>query len=92
MRLSQGAWEGFVVEGLQRSWEMALRGLDPKMITNLYDVVERKFSEMSARLDVSLADRSKKVVAQFEASLADRVKDEVRKEFHSCLWSWSLPI
>ena len=62
------------------------------MIMNLHDVVERKFFEMSARLDASLVDRGKKVVAQFEASLADRVKDEVRKEFHSYLWSWSLPI
>ena len=57
------------------------------MITNLHDVVERKFSEMSARLDASLADRGKKVIAKFEASLADRVKDEVRKEFCSYLWS-----
>ena len=32
------------------------------------------------------------MVAQFEAILADRVKDEVRKEFYSYLWSWSLPI
>ena len=71
---------------------MALRGLDPKMIVNLHDVVERKFFEMSSRLDTSLADRGKKVVAQFEASLVDRVKDEVRKEFHIYLWSWSLPI
>ena len=62
------------------------------MITNLHDVVERKFSEMSAQLDASLADRGKKVVAQFEASLTNRVKDEVRKEFHSYLWSWSLSI
>ena len=50
---------------------MALRGLDPKMIMNLRDVVERKFFEMSTWLDASLADRGKKVVAQFEASLAD---------------------
>ena len=71
MRLSQGAWEGFVAEGLRRSWEMALRGLDPKMITNLCDVVERKFSEMSARLDASLVDRGKKMVVHFEASLVD---------------------
>ena len=42
---------------------MALRGLDPRMITNLYDVVERKFFEMSAWLDASLVDRGKKVVA-----------------------------
>ena len=47
---------------------------------------------MSAQLDASLADRGKKVVAQFEAILADQVKDEVRKEFCSYLWSWSLPI
>ena len=32
------------------------------------------------------------MIAKFEASLADRVKDEVRKEFCSYLWSWSLPI
>ena len=71
---------------------MAQGGLDPKMIMNLRDVVERKFFEMSVQLDGSLASRVKKVVAQFEASLANRVKDEVRKEFHSYLWSWSLPI
>ena len=71
---------------------MALRGLDPKMIVNLHDIVEKKFSEMSIRLDASLADRGKKVIAKFEASLADQVKDEVRKEFRSYLWSWSLLI
>ena len=71
---------------------MTLRGLDPKVIANLHDIVEKKFSEMSIRLDASLADRGKKVIAKFESSLADRVKDEVRKEFHSYLWSWSLPI
>ena len=71
---------------------MAQGGLDPKMIMNLRDVVERKFSKMSAQLDASLVDQGKKVVSQFEASLTDRVKDEVRKEFHSYLWSWSLPI
>ena len=70
-------WEGFVVEGLQRSWEMAPRGLDPEKIVNLYDVLERRFSEMSTWIQVSLADR---------------VKDEVRKEFRSYFWSWSLPI
>ena len=72
MRLPQGAWEGFVAECLQRSWEMALRGLDPKMIMNLHDVVERKFSEMSAWLN---------------ASLADQDKDGMRKTFRRCLWS-----
>ena len=87
MSLSQGVWEGFFAEGLQRSWEMALRGLDPKMITNLHDVVERIFFEMSAQLDASLANQGKKVVAQIEVSLANRVKDELRKVFNSCLLS-----
>ena len=32
------------------------------------------------------------MLAQFEARLANQVKDEVRKEYHSCLASWSLPI
>ena len=49
---------------------MAPRGLDPEMIANLCDVVERRFSEM---------------FAQFEASLADQVKDGMRKEFRRCL-------
>ena len=78
MGLSQGAWEGFVAEGLQRSWEMDPRGLDPEMITKLRDVVERRFSEMTARFEASLADR----VAQFKAGLANRVRDEVKKEWH----------
>ena len=46
------------------------RGLDPKMIVNLHDVVERRFSE---------------IFSQFETSLVDRVKDGVRKKFHRCL-------
>ena len=71
---------------------MTLRGLDPKMIANLHDIVEKKFFEMSTQLDASLADQGKKVIAKFEASLVDRVKDEVRKEFRSYLWGWSLPI
>ena len=50
-------WEGFVVESLQRSWEMARRGLDPKMIAKIHDIVERNFSKMFARLDA----RAKKV-------------------------------
>ena len=41
------------------------------MIVNLCDVVEGKFSKMFSQLDTSLADRGKKVVAQFEASLVD---------------------
>ena len=36
-------------------------GLDREMITNLHDIVERKFSEMSARFDASLADQDKEV-------------------------------
>ena len=71
---------------------MALRGLDPKMIANLHDIVEKKFSEMSTQLDASLANQGKKMIAKFEASLDDQVKNLVRKEFHSYLWSWSLPI
>ena len=59
-------WEGFVAEGLRRSWEMALRRLNPKMIVNIHDIVERNLSKKITRL---------------EASLADRVKEEVRKEF-----------
>ena len=58
------------------------RGLYPEMIVDLCDVVERKFYEMSTRLDASLADRDKEV-DQFETSLA---KDKMRKEFCRCLW------
>ena len=47
---------------------------------------------MSVQLDASLADQCKKVVAQSEASLDDQIKDEVRKEFHSYLWSQILLI
>ena len=50
---------------------MVIRRLDPKMIANLHDIVENNFSEMSIRLDASLTDRGKKVIAKFEASLAD---------------------
>ena len=50
---------------------MALRGLDPKMITNLCDVVGRNFFEMFAQLDASLVDQGKKVIAKFKDSLAD---------------------
>lgn len=71
MVLSQGVWEGFVAKGLQRSWEMAPRGLDPEMIANLRDVVERNFSKMPARFEASLANQTKKVVAQFETSSDD---------------------
>ena len=54
--LSQGDWEGFFAEGLKRSWKMAPRGLDPKMVANLCDVVERNFFKMSARFEASLAN------------------------------------
>ena len=42
---------------------MALRGLDPKMIVTLHDVVERNFSKISTRFEASLADQTKKMVA-----------------------------
>ena len=42
--------------GLQRSWEMAPRGLDLEMIVNLCDMVERNFSKMSAQFGSSLVD------------------------------------
>ena len=71
---------------------MALRGLKPEMIVNLCDVVERRFFKMSTQFEAGLANRAKEVSTQFEASSIDRVKDRVRKEFHRCLWSWSLPI
>ena len=82
LRLSQEVWEGFFVEGLQRSWEMALRGLDPEMIANLHDIMERNFSKMSSQLDASLVDRDKEV-DQFETSSA---KNRIRKAFYRCLW------
>ncbi len=55
---------------------MSLRRLDPKMIVNLHDVVEKRLSN---------------IFAQLEASLADQVKEGM-VEFCRCLWSWSLPI
>ena len=71
---------------------MAPRGLDPEMIVNLCDVVERKFSKMSMWVEASLVDCAKEVAAWFETSLDDRGKDRIRKALHRCLWSWSLPI
>ena len=50
---------------------MVPRGLDPRMIANLCDVLEMRFSKMFARVEASLVERGKKVVAHFEASLAD---------------------
>lgn len=55
---------------------MSLRRLDPRMIANLHDVVEKRLYEMFSRL---------------EASLVDQVKEGM-VEFHRCLWSWSLLI
>ena len=40
------------------------RGLDPEMIANIRDVVERNVSKMFAWFEVRLADQTKKVVAQ----------------------------
>ena len=56
-------WERFLVEGLRISWKMALRGLDRGMIANLHDVLERRFSEISAWFEASLVDGDKEVVA-----------------------------
>ena len=50
---------------------MALRGLDPKMIANVYDIVEMNFSKTSTQFEASLADQAKEEVAQFETSLAN---------------------
>ena len=51
---------------------MDLRGLGPKMIVNIFDVVERNFSKiLSIQFESSLVDRAKEVVSQFESSLAD---------------------
>ena len=66
---------------------MVLRGLDPKMIINLYDVVERKFSEMFAWVVASLADQAKEMVSRFETSSVDQDKDRMRKKFLIYLWS-----
>ena len=71
---------------------MAPRGLDPEMIANIRDVVERNVSNMSTQFEARLVDQTKKVVAQSETSLDDWGKDRIRKAFHRCLWSWSLPI
>ena len=67
------------------------RGLEPKMIVNLCDVVERNFSKMSTQFEASLADQDNEV-SQFETSLIDQDKDMMRKAFFRCLWCWSLPI
>ena len=52
---------------------MALRGLDPKMIVNLCDVVEMNFSKLSTWFEDRLAKKTKKVVPQFETSSDVRV-------------------
>ena len=71
---------------------MALRGLDPKKIANLCDVVERIFSKMSTRFEASLDDRAKEEVSRFETSSDDQDKDRTRKVCCICLWRWILPI
>ena len=59
---------------------MALRRLDPKMIAEIHDVVDKKMSKMSSRFE-----------AQLESRLTNYVKEGM-VEFHRCLWSWSLTI
>ena len=59
---------------------MLPRILDPKMIENICDVVEKKKSKMSSQFE-----------AQLEAILTNQVK-EGRVEFCRYLRSWSLPI
>ena len=67
---------------------MALRGLDPKTIAKVRDIVERNFSKMFDRFEARLANQTKKVVAQSD----DQSKERIRKAFQRCFWSWSLPI
>ena len=47
---------------------------------------------MSTWVEASLANRAKEEVSQFETSSFDQDKDRMRKAFHRCLWSQSLPI
>ena len=42
---------------------MAPRGLDPEMIANNHDIVERKFSKISNQFEARLANQTKKIVA-----------------------------
>lgn len=55
---------------------MSSRILDPQMIANIYDVVDKKILETFAWL---------------EASLINQVKEGII-EFHRDLWSLSIPI
>ena len=50
---------------------MAQRGLDPKMIVKIHDIVERNFSKMFARLDARLANQAKKVKVE-EVGFSDQ--------------------
>ena len=50
---------------------MTPRGLDPKMIAKIHDIVEMNFSKMFARLDARLADQAKKVKVE-EVGFADQ--------------------
>ena len=50
------------------------------MIAELYDVVDKKMSEMSSQFE-----------AQLESRLTNCVKEGM-VEFHRCLWSWSVPV
>ena len=47
---------------------MAPRGLDPEMITNLHDIVERRINETIARVDVVV-----------DATFPKRIKEPKKK-------------
>ena len=71
---------------------------------NVDNTIIDMLKKIEARLDVVETAQRRRVhledVSDDEAATPkhnpepeeDQVKDEMRKEFHSCLWSWSLPI
>ena len=58
---------------------MAPRGLESKMIANIYDIMERRINETIARVDVVV-----------DAAFSKRVEKTTKEVV--CFWSWSLPI
>lgn len=53
---------------------MPQRGLDPKVIAKIHEIVERNFSKMFARLDTTLANQAKMVKVE-EVGFADQFVD-----------------